>query len=767
MVAKFTEQRTGDIQTMTLCTRLIAFTLAIILLTGTTTLACGPFTLEAVFVHTVHPVYPLAQFASGRIGVIQPSYARSYLYTAYRYLSGSKFSASEQKAMVDLWKQRLDYSSDDYPADWSKVWLEERKKVPGVQDRGEIDVYRSREKPDEYESYVNCNKDSFAMARLVLVDHIKEYGAESPVLRAWVDAQDQVFSNCGSGSSIPEPLPATADALARQDRAYQIASAYFYSANFDEAKKRFEEIVADTTSPWQMVASYLIARALIRKASLGAPEQKQESLRAAESQLKKILADKNFVELHASATRLSNLVRLRLYPEERLHELARVLTTTKHNDNLKQDLWDYTTLLDQYLEVEEKKAAVAGKGDDLTDWISSLQSPTSIEHSLERWQSTRSDQWLVAALTHADAKHAQASELIGQALKVQPSAPAFASARFHAVRLLMESGKTDEARTIVDQLLKNHKAQFDGSSFNLLISKRMLVSSTLNEFLTYAARVPAAISWNDDGREVAADDETLSAELKDITSQPRFDYDAALAFNQQIPLSVLRTAAKSTTLTEPLRRDLAQAVWLRAVLLGDTKTADEVAPVVGSLIPDLSPLLNAYLSATTPQAKKAAAIYAWLKYPGLEPVVDLGIGRRTPLNQQDLYRDNWWCGAAFPVTKPEDGEEETKVASVASQSTQTPLFLSPMQRADAEREWNARLALGAAPNYISQQVIQWANRTPADPRVPEALHLAVKSTRFGCTDKDTGQWSKAAFDLLHRKYPNTIWAKKTPHWFKD
>jgi hypothetical protein len=90
-----------------------------------------------------------------------------------------------------------------------------------------------------------------------------------------------------------------------------------------------------------------------------------------------------------------------------------------------------------------------------------------------------------------------------------------------------------------------------------------------------------------------------------------------------------------------------------------------------------------------------------------------------------------------------------------------------MQRADAEREWNARLALGAAPNYISQQVIQWANRTPADPRVPEALHLAVKSTRFGCTDKDTGQWSKAAFDLLHRKYPNTIWAKKTPHWFKD
>ncbi|HEX5964627.1 MAG TPA: hypothetical protein VFY51_01800, partial [Pyrinomonadaceae bacterium] len=634
---------------MTLARRLIAVLLAIILLNGTTALACGPFTLEAVFVHTVHPTYPLAQFAGGRIGVVQPSYARSYLYTAYRYLSGSTFSASEQKAMIDLWKQRLDYSTDDYPADWSKVWLEERKKVPGVQDRGEIDVYRMREKPNEYESYVNCNKDSFAMARLVLVDHIKEYGADSPVLRSWVDAQDQVFSNCGSGSSIPEPLPATADTQARQDRAYQIASAYFYSANFDEAKKRFEEIVADKTSPWQLVASYLIARTLIRKASLGAPEQKQESLRAAESQLKKILADKNFAELHASAARLANLVRLRLHPEERLHELARVLTTSKQNDNLKQDLWDYTTLLDQYLDVAEKKAEVTGKGDDLTDWISTLQSPsaTAFTHALERWQATRSNPWLIAALTHADANNGKASELIAQALKVQPSAPAFASARFHAVRLLMESGKADDARTTLDQLLKNHKAQFDDSSFNLLMSKRMLLATSLNEFLTYAARVPAAISWNDDGREIPADDETVSSEMKDIKGQPRFDYDAGLAFNQRIPLSLLKTAAQNTTLPAPLRRDLAQAVWLRAAILGDTKTADELTPVVSSLIPELSQLLNAYLSATTPQAKKSAAIYAWLKSPGLEPVVDIGIGRRTPLQEQEMYRDNWWCQLTY------------------------------------------------------------------------------------------------------------------------
>src|SRR5688572_22226510 len=153
---------------MTLTRRLIALFLAIVLLNGTTALACGPFTLEAIFVYTVHPAFPLQQFAAGRIGVVQPSYARSYLYVAYRHLSGSSFSTSEQKALVGLWSERLGLGDEAQAGDLdgSAVWLEARKKVPGVPDRGEIEVFRAREKPNEYESYINCNKDSFAMAKL-------------------------------------------------------------------------------------------------------------------------------------------------------------------------------------------------------------------------------------------------------------------------------------------------------------------------------------------------------------------------------------------------------------------------------------------------------------------------------------------------------------------------------------------------------------------------------------------------------------------------
>jgi hypothetical protein len=752
---------------MTLSRRIIAVSLALILLNGTTALACGPFTLEAIFVHIAHPAYPLSQFAGGRIGVVQPSYARSYLYVAYRYLSGSNFTPSEQKALVELWKQRLDFSSDENPTEWSKAWLDARKKVPGVQDRGEIDAYRAREKPNEYESYVNCNKDSFETAVKILADRTLEYKSETAPLLDWINAQDQVFTNCSSGNSIPEPLPANARPLARQDRDYQIAAAHFYSANFGEAKSRFEEIADDDKSPWHFVASYMVARTLIRKASLGAPEQRQESLRAAENQLTKVLADKRLAHHHASATRLANLVSLRLHPEQRLHELARILTAKKQNDNLKQDLWDYTTLLDQYLELDETAPTPAAiKGDDLSEWLANMEegdenAPT---RAVERWRATHSDPWLIAALSHAEGTHAAAAELISQATKVQTNSPAFLSARFHAARLMMESGKNNEARALLDELLKNHRAKFDESTFNLLANKRMMLATTFEDFLAYASRTPAALSWNDDGREIPADDETVSTDMKDLKGQPRFDHGAAEAINQQIPLAMLKQAAINKNLAAPLRRDIAQAVWLRAAMLGDPKTADEVVPALKALVPELATLLDEYTSATSLQAKKSAAIYAWLKFPGLEPVVDEGVGRRTPLNQQDEYRDNWWCSAAF---QPVDEEENREVLAFTPAGNQPPLFLSAAERASADREWKTLAALGAAPNYIAEQAIKWANANPADPRVPEALHLAVTTTRYGCTDKNTARWSKAAFDLLHRKYPNTSWAKKTKYWFKE
>src|SRR5689334_10622077 len=218
---------------------IVAVVLTVVLLAASSAFACGPFELEAVFVHTVHPDFPLARFASGRIGMVQPTYARSYLYVAYRYLEGAPFTPDEQKALTELWKDRLETGWSPGDEEWVKSWLEARKKVVATEP-APISVYRSREKPNEYETFLNCQKDSFDTAIATLGERIAKYGADTAAVKTWVEGQDQVFSNCAGGSSIPAELGPDADALARADRAYQIASANFYATNFDEARKRFE-----------------------------------------------------------------------------------------------------------------------------------------------------------------------------------------------------------------------------------------------------------------------------------------------------------------------------------------------------------------------------------------------------------------------------------------------------------------------------------------------------------------------------------------------
>lgn len=743
--------------------------IAFLLLAPATAIACGPFSLDTIFSFTVHPEYPLENFARGDIGLVQPSYARSYLYVAYRYLNGNSFTAAEQDALVELWHDRLDLRWEPAEEQSVKRWLDARQKVLGGSEAPKIDVYRSREKPNEYETYLNCQKNSFETAADTLEARGKEWGIKSASLKIWIEAQDQVFANCSEGKHVPDPLPADADPSGRADRQYQIAAANFYAANLDQALAAFQAIAADRSSPWRASAPYLIARTFLRKASLGSDEQKVPSLTAAEKQLNEIAGNEELKSSHENARRLLNLVRLRLHPKDVVHELAVSLAGKNGDPNLKQDLWDYTVLLDQFVGDEpasSKTTAAELGGDALTDWILTFQSetPESHAHAIDRWQTTSSLPWLIAAIAKIDSSNSSADTLKRAAAGISSDSPAFPAAVFHVARLNIAAGRFNEARATLDELLNKRPSHFNASTLNSLRHQRMLVANNLDEFLTYAQRVPAALSWNDDGREIPADPSEVSENMKPMQGRPLFDADAAKIVNEKMPVSLLKQAAVSKVLPEHLRRDVAQAAWLRAVILRDDVTASELEPTLKSLVPEMSPLLANFLAARDPEAKQFAAIYAWLKFPGMEPIVDAGIGRSIPLGEQDSYRDNWWCSAAF-TANPSDAEEGAKKHTAIEEMS--PAFLTKAQRANAGKEYAMISSLGAGPNYISRAVVEWATSHPADARVPEALHLAVNTTRHGCTDKETGRWSKAAYDFLHRRYPNSVWAKRTPYWFKD
>ncbi len=739
-------------------------------------MSCGPFAARAVFSYEKHPDMPLTRFAAGELGVLQPTYARSYLVVAYRYFTGASLDRDEQKAALAVWDARLSYVSDNTADDWTRQWSEALGKVPGMTAPTNQEVFRSEDRKDYFVNYLNCPQDAFRNATETLNKLIAKYGAASPEVKDFAETQVKVFAVCSEGKAIPEAAPANASPAIKANRNYQIAAANFYAENFDAAEKQFAAIAADSSSPWRLIAPYLVARTLIRKATLNAAQNKVETaaLTQAEGQLNKVLADKNESALHNSARGLLSYARFRLNPEARLAELAVALTKKSAGATLRQDLIDYTLLLDHLAGDGDDSSDTqktfstlpkAGREDDVTDWVLLFQVPDreALDYAVKKWEKTNALPWLVASLTKVHAGHPKAAALIDAASKVKPNSPAFASVAYHTLRVIIEAGRKDDARKQLDALLAAQGASLVPSALNAFLALRMKVARNLDELLKYATRAPSAISFDEDGRELPLDKDEGSDEVK---NSPRlraaWDADATQVLNEMMPLGVLKEAAMSKTLPAHLRRDLAIATWVRAALLDDEQTATTLAPAVTSLAPELKAEVAAYVAATDAPSKKFAAIYLILKYPGARPAVDSSMGRLTDFSKIDIYRDNWWCAYG---QKPATGDDTA--TKKPKEQISAPDFLTAEQKAAAAAEWTQLMALGTGPNYLCAQAVKWAALTPADPRAPEALHLAVRSTRYGCTNEQTGKLSKQAYDLLHQKYPKSEWAQKTKYWFKD
>lgn len=716
-------------------------------------LACGPFLPQATFTYSLHPDFPLENFAGGELGILQPKYARSYLYVAYRYLTGLDFDNNEQKAVVTFWKDRL-YNAWKSP-EWIDKWLAARNRVPGLPPVSEIKIYSTL----EYSWYTNCLEDAFQSATKTLEQRIKQFGANSNEIRDWVRAQDLVFAQCSKNDAIPALLSRTVHPLLRADRTYQIAAAHFYARHFDIAEKMFLEIAKDTSSPWSLISPYLVARAQVRKATLQAQDTADVKLLAdAESKLQTILADDRLKEIHAAAKRLLGFVRFRLRPEERSRELAKALLQKNISGTLQQDLTDYVLWLDrQELTREDGK-------EDLADWIFTLKRG-DYDHALTKWRETASLHWFVVLLANTEASHPRVSEILKAAADVKPGSPAYLTIAYHRVRLMSETGKKADARAVLTQLLSHRTPQIPQSSLNLFLEQRIKLARDLSEFLKYAPRTPTGITVEDEGPE-------LPEESSPWSGRPYFDSEVSQAFNKTFPLEVSKGATQNKSLPRHLRRELAMATWVRAVLLGNEKIAVGLAPTLEQLSPNLGESLRVYVNAANREARTFAGVFAILKYPGMRPYLGVGLSRLIPAHRIDNFRDNWWCSPETEFgTAPPRGMDLSNSSFSSAQSANLdpkvsfPDFITRGQRETAGKELSKLLALDTAPNYLSAKVLRWAKANPDDPRVPEALHLAVRATRYGCTDKSTSKFSKMAFQLLHRRYPKSEWTKKTKFWF--
>ena len=315
--------------------------------------ACGPYFTEPVFVFESSPDLPFNEFTNGKLGIVLPTFGRKTLVIAYRYLNGGSFTSDEQTGLIAALKGKA--PEDDGTAA-VKAWVRARKEVVGDDDKLP-ELYTERQHGEGYDFFPNCTRNAFEVATETLKDRVTRYGAEDKNVRTWLATQDVVFQNCSRGTQVPNELGVESPEWLRKDREYQMAAANFYSLNFDEARARFERIAADLDSPWQELAAYLVARTLVRQASLARTEElKRAGYERVETYLQIFLATGS--KYTPAGQRLLALVKYHLHPEERVGELAHNLAGGS-DDNLRQDLIDYVWLLDKFesriLKAEEER----------------------------------------------------------------------------------------------------------------------------------------------------------------------------------------------------------------------------------------------------------------------------------------------------------------------------------------------------------------------------------------------------------------------------
>ena len=109
------------------------------------TLPCGPGYITPLFDTTSAPENPYAEYAAGRLGIIKPTFRRSVLYAAYRYVNGGGLNAAEQQALVDVWKADIDNKdfADNSIDDAVRAWIQKRRDIVGKEEKTP-DIYAER-----------------------------------------------------------------------------------------------------------------------------------------------------------------------------------------------------------------------------------------------------------------------------------------------------------------------------------------------------------------------------------------------------------------------------------------------------------------------------------------------------------------------------------------------------------------------------------------------------------------------------------------------
>lgn len=693
-----------------------------------------------------HPDLPLDAYVSGELGLVRPSFARSYLAVAYLTLGGAKLGPEARESLFAMYRRRL------FLIDGEKVHASPSKPAPRAVDLWAAEqarvLARAPSPPDTsfYASYAvveGCPEHAFTQAVATLREREARRPA-SPELRAWVEAQDKVFANCSRPAEpkIPDALPPSASAEARADRDYQIAAASFYAARFDDAERRFRALGAQGSSSWAALARYLVVRTMVRRATVGRESADAAELARALRESDAILADRALAVIHPMTARYREHVLARLDARRALDLVRARLEARPDAPSLGADLESYTLLLDGH---EEWLASADPARDGLTAWIGVMQGKAKhgVDVALRMHSRTGGVAWLVAALVSAtDASDRRLDPLLAEAARLPSSSPAFATARFHLWRIALARGTGRDlvyARVAADrQRLSPRVGRSTRNAFAALMRSS---APSLDAFLRESVVEPAGSSSDYGPVEPSAK----------VT--PGLAPEVVSLLGAEAPLDVWRDATLSQALTEAQRIELAWATYVRALLLDDAAIASSVASLAKRRSRAAAAAIASVEAARGRDARALASLALLLELPAADapaPPAALPAGGGS---------------LAFDVRIDEGYAQVFLGAAPGEAPASLTPWASPKTRARVAAERAKIAALGPSPAYFAKEAVRLAGVLPDDPRVPKLLHLAVAGTRHQGDGGVISAASRAAFETLHKRYPTSPWARKTKYWY--
>jgi hypothetical protein len=704
--------------------------------------ACAPDFLRPVCSSVRHPDLPRTAFIDGRLGVLQPTFAKSYQVIAYRYLNGIGMNAREREQARDYYKDRSESSWDKTGTDWVERWREVRGRIrtpaappPPPAVTGGRQAYN----PATNHFFLNCAEDAFRVAVHTLEARRAQFGGASAAFQSWVGAQDAVFAQCDGGKH-PMPQQANADLPEpiRMDRDYQIAAAQFYAADYGAALARFQGIAREARSPWSTISRYLVVRTMLRMESPGLRAQAQA-----------ILDDPKLGAVHGMTWNLVDRAGVLERDPSYFRALARLLASRGQDNGLREELWNYTNMYRDLVGDGSKF-----RDGSLTDWIYSFQSQKASEfgYAATRWKRTKSAAWLLSALEHADAEGAAREGLLDAAAVVPEGSPAYLTARFHLLRLGLTSG---EARKGLDALLTGAALKGLPSSANLFRGLRMMAAPSLEDFVGFAVRKPVYFAYQTDVEETGG---FWSDRIHQPNFGELFDADSTEVLNHETPLRMLKEAALSDRLPVRVHEEALLVAFTRGLMLN--ADIDDVAAKLDGA--------EEYIKQSDAAGKRFAAAFFLLHHPEARPYFGTGITRHATPGRLDPYRDNWWCPMDIEIQLDSRNNDASGYPNPNQLEEltihETPPFLRGVVGDEAKREFAELGKLGAATDFLGAIVLAYARNHADEPRVPEALYWLVRAGHYGCGDTNTWKTTKAAFERLQLGYPKSTWAKQTPYW---